>query len=67
MKIARKVVKAGKRERIRALLNNLGATRPQPMVREQTWLAEVLEHHRLFGFKARRERARKGRPDAAFH
>jgi hypothetical protein len=66
MKIARKVVKAGKRERIRALLNNLGATQPQPMVREQPWLAEVLEHHRLSRFSTVKESTFAGHPEADF-
>ena len=43
----RKGIKAGKHERIRKMLNNLRATQPAPMVREQPWLAEVLEHDRL--------------------
>ena len=39
--------KAGKHERIRELLNNLRASQPEPMVREQPWFAEVLEIPRL--------------------
>ena len=38
----RKTVKAGKHERIRKLLNNIRATQPEPMVREQPWYAEAL-------------------------
>lgn len=44
MKVSdRKAVKAGKHERIKTLLNNLGATQPQPVVKDQPTLAEVLD------------------------
>lgn len=61
----RKEVIAGKHERIRKLLNNLRATQPQPMLREQPWLAEVLEHDRLSRRRAGRFPSRVGPSDAA--
>jgi len=39
--------KAGKKERIKTLLNNLRTSQPEPMFREQPWFAEVLELPRL--------------------
>jgi hypothetical protein len=56
----RKAVIAGKKERIRKLLSNINATQPEPMVREQPWLAEVLERDRPYRLTAGKETAFTG-------
>lgn len=59
----RKAIIAGKKERIRKLLHNIHATQPQPMVKEQPWLAEVLERDRSYHLTAGKESAFTGHPE----
>ena len=58
--------KEGRKERIRKLLHNMRATQPKTMVKEQPWLAEVLEHDRLRSSQPGHAVSRAEPSDAAF-